>query len=149
MTEKQSTPDTQETKVTTTGNTVKIETPTRKGQRKPKVSVIVAPDEVVHGFVGFLREHAIVGLAVGFVVATQVQALAKQLIASFIDPLFKLFFGQALSERTLTLHFHHRSAQFGWGLFMYMLLDFLFVLAVIYLIIKVFKLDKLDKPKKK
>jgi large-conductance mechanosensitive channel len=101
----------------------------------------------VNGFVNFLRENGITGLAVGFVVGTQVQGLVKQLIASFIDPLSVLLFGKALSSRTFTLHFDHKSADFGWGAFVYMLIDFLFVLIVIYAIIKFFKLDKLDKPK--
>lgn len=140
--------DTHETKVITSGGTVRIHSPVgRPGHKPPKVSIIVAPDEVVHGFVGFLREHAIVGLAVGFVIATQVQALVKQLISSFIDPLFTLFFGESLSKRTFTLHFHGHAANFGWGGFVYYLLDFLFVLAAIYAIIKLFKLDKLDKAK--
>src|SRR5579863_4219878 len=47
----------------------------------------------VGGFVNFLREHAIVGLAVGFVLATQVQSVVKQLINSFIEPLFQLITG--------------------------------------------------------
>lgn len=102
----------------------------------------------VGGFVTFLREHAIVGLAVGFVLATQVQSVVKQLIASFIDPVFQLFFGgQALSKRSVVWHFGGRSAPFGWGAFVYALIDFVFVAIAIYAIIKIFKLDKLDKAK--
>ena len=139
-----------ETKITTTANTVSIKSPAGKGKHKPNISVIVESEEAVQGFFGFLRENAIVALAVGFVVATQVQSLVKQLISSFIDPLFTLFLGEALSKRTLTLHFHTHTASFSWGSFVYNLLDFVFVLAAIYAIIKLFKLDKLDKkPKKK
>jgi large-conductance mechanosensitive channel len=102
----------------------------------------------VGGFVAFLREHAIVGLAVGFAIATQVQSVVKQLIASFIDPLYALLFGgQQLSSHTVTLHWHGRQVAFGWGAFAYDLIDFIFVLAIIYLAIKVFHLDDLDKPK--
>jgi large conductance mechanosensitive channel len=102
----------------------------------------------VSGFTEFLRQNAIIGLAVGFVVGTQVQGVVKQLIASFINPLSALLFGgTALSSRTFTVHFNHQSANFGWGQFVYTLVDFLFVLIVIYIIIKSFKLDKLDKPK--
>jgi large-conductance mechanosensitive channel len=97
--------------------------------------------------VGFIREHAIVGLAVGFVIGTQVQTVVKQLVASFIDPAFELLFGSNLTNATYTWHFHGRYANFGWGAFVYGLLDFLFVLIAIYALIKFFKLDKLDKPK--
>jgi large-conductance mechanosensitive channel len=103
----------------------------------------------VAGFVEFLREHAIVGLAVGFVLATQVQAVVKQLIDSFVNPLFKLLLpgDKALSDRKFTLHFDGRHADFGWGAVAYALLDFLFIAVMIYAIIKIFKLDKLDKQK--
>lgn len=101
----------------------------------------------VLGFVNFLREHAIVGLAVGFVIGTQVQTVVKQFITSFIDPLFKLLLpgDQALSARTFRLYFDGRHADFGWGAAVYVLLDFLFVAVTIYVVIKIFKLDRLDK----
>lgn len=122
-------------------------TPPASYDRQPKPAI---PEiEVVGGFKTFLREHAVVALAIGFVVATQVQALAKQLISSFINPSFKLLFGQKLSNRTFTWHFHGRSADFGWGKFVYGLLDVLFVLVVIYLVVRLFKLEKMENPKKK
>ncbi len=134
----------------TTGTVIRLEEP--KSDRKPKpnvATVMVQEINPVGGFVVFLREHAIVGLAVGFAIATQVQAMVKQLIASFIDPLYGLLFnGPKLSAKTLTLHWHGRAQEFSWGAFVYSLIDFLFVLAVIYLIIKFFNLDKLDKPRK-
>ncbi len=136
------------TKIITSSGTIRIETPAGKNrQKKPRVSVIGATDEVMDGFVTFLRTHAVVALAIGFVIATQVQTLAKELIESFLDPLFSLLFGHALSDRTFTLHFHGRTADFGWGSFVYGLLDFLFVLGTLYLLIKILKLDKLDTPK--
>lgn len=102
----------------------------------------------INGFVSFIRENAVVGLAVGFVIGAQVQSVVKQLIASFVDPSFTLLFGQALSQRSATFHFNGHTADFAWGSFAYVLIDFLFVLLAVYLIIKILKLDKLDKPKK-
>lgn len=101
----------------------------------------------VGGFVNFLREHAIVSLAVGFVLGTQVQAVVKQFISSFIDPLSVLIFpgNTTLSARTFTLHLDGRHASFGWGAVVYALLDFLFIAIIIYAVIKIFQLDKLDK----
>ncbi len=121
--------------------------------RGRSVTVLLDTDDIVKeqvsGFVQFLREHAIVGLAVGFVVGAQSQAVVKQLITSFIDPAFKLFFGGVeLSKRTFTLHLWKNHADFGWGAMAYALINLLFVLAVIYALIKIFKLDKLDAPKK-
>ncbi len=115
--------------------------------RKPSVSIIVNSDyNPVNGFIDFIREHAIVGLAIGFVIGTQVQSLVKQLVASFINPLFQLFLGASLTSRHFTISYNGRSAPFPWGAFVYALLDFLFVVATIYIIVKMLKLDKLDKP---
>lgn len=137
------------TKVVTQSGTIRIETPSGnrgQGRRKHAVVDLVTPDEFIGGFVEFLREHAIVSLAVGFAIGSQAQSLVKTIVASFIDPAFSLLFGGALSSRTFTLHFRHHHGVFGWGAFIYGLLDFLFVLAAIYVIIKLLKLDRLDKP---
>lgn len=138
------------TKVVTGGSTIRFEQPKSGRRKKSKVSVIVGPElHPVGGFVDFLREHSVVSLAIAFVIGLQSQVLVKQLVNSFIDPLFKILFGQALSLRTFTVHWHSRSANFSWGAFAYSLLDFLFVLAAIYAIVKFLNLDKLDKPKEK
>lgn len=135
----------------TTGSIIRLEKPkSKRKQKSPAEIAVVVAQEVnpVNGFVTFLREHAIVGLAVGFAIATQVQTVVKQLITSFIDPLYALLLsGDKLSARTTTIHWHGREQAFGWGAFVYTLIDFIFVLAVIYAVIKLFNLDKLDKPK--
>ncbi len=97
-------------------------------------------------FVAFIRERAVVGLAVGFVVATQVQAVVKQFIVSFVDPLFQLFGGKSLNEQKFTLHLNGHQADFIWGGLVYALLNFIVIVLTIYVVVKVFKLDKLDKP---
>ncbi|MDB5182082.1 MAG: mechanosensitive ion channel protein MscL [Candidatus Saccharibacteria bacterium] len=136
-----------------TTNKVEVKATVKHGKmRGRRVTVLLDADdavkEQVNGFVNFLREHAIVGLAVGFVAGAQAQAVVKQLISSFIDPSFQLFFGGTkLSERTFTLHLWGNSANFGWGGMVYALLNLVFVLAIIYALIKIFNLDKLDKKK--
>lgn len=103
----------------------------------------------MEGFVNFLREHTVVTLAVGFAIATQAQTIIKQLIASFINPLYGLLFSEKLSAKTFTLHFHGRAQSFAWGQFVYVFVDFLFVLGAIYFFVKIFGLDKIEKPKDK
>jgi large conductance mechanosensitive channel len=130
------------------GSTIRFEEP--RSQRQPKNPLIGPPDvHPVSGFLDFLREYSVVSLAIAFVIGLQSQVLVKQLLASFIDPLSELLFGQVLSTRTFTMEFHGRSVDFAWGSFAYSLLDFIFVLGAIYVIVKVLKLDKLNKPKKK
>lgn len=121
----------------------------KSSNRGRNTRVIIVPEvHPVSGFVDFLREHTVVSLAVGFAIATQAQTVIKQLIASFIDPLYGLLFSQRLSDKVVTLHFHGRAQAFAWGAFVYTFIDFLFVLAAIYIIVKSLNLDKLDKPAK-
>jgi large-conductance mechanosensitive channel len=144
-------PEPQVTKVVTDGNTIRITQPAAKPgtPHHKQIIELVTPDEFVGGFIDFLREHAIVGLAIGFAIGAQAQSLVKTLLSSFIDPAFTLLFGEALSKRTFTWHFRSHHADFGWGSFVYGILNFLFVLAAIYVLVKVLKLDRLDKPKDK
>jgi large conductance mechanosensitive channel protein len=138
------------THVVTPGSTIRFEQPrSSRGHQQPKIVITPPAIHPVSGFVDFLREHAVVSLAIAFVIGLQSQTLVKQLVSSFIDPLFKLLFGQTLSQRTFTLEWHGRAVAFTWGAFAYALLDFIFVLGAVYAIVKLLNLDKLDKPKKK
>lgn len=130
--------------VVTSGTNVRLATSKSKKRRKKRAVIVVSTEEVAGGFVDFLRKNAVVALAVGFVIATQVQVLAKQLITSFIDPLFTLLFGSNLSARAFSLSFHDNTVKFTWGSFVYALVNFLFVVLCLYLVIKFFKLDRLD-----
>lgn len=139
-----------QTQTVTAGTTIRLEQPKSGRGKKSNVAIVVQEINPVSGFVGFLRENAVVGLAVGFAIATQAQALIKQLLDSFINPLYALFFeGGKLSAKTTTLQLNGRESSIAWGQFAYTLLNFLFVLAAIYAIIKIFNLDKLSKPKDK
>jgi large-conductance mechanosensitive channel len=137
------------TTVVTTGSTIRFEQPKSGRGRKNPVEVIVQEVNPVSGFVGFLREHAVVGLAVGFIIGQQAQGLVKLLQSTFIDPAFQVVFGEKLTTRTFMITSRGKDVPFHWGEFANGLLNFLFVLAAIYAIIKVFNLDKLDKPKEK
>lgn len=130
------------------GGAIRLEEPNRKRGRKTKKTVVVTEIIPGRGFLNFLREHTVVSLAVGFAIATQAQTVIKQLISSFIDPLYGLLFSQKLSAKAVTLHFHDRAQVFTWGVFVYTFIDFMFVLLAIYIVIKAFSLDKLDIIKK-
>jgi large conductance mechanosensitive channel protein len=125
--------------------TIRVQVP--KGMPKSHISVLVNHElaEPVHGFFQFLRERAIVGLAVGFMIGQQSQALIKQLVDSFITPVLSLVVGSELQAR----EFHIGAQAFTWGKFSYVFINFLFVILAIYVVIKLFKLDRLDKPKDK
>jgi large-conductance mechanosensitive channel len=140
---------TQTTRIVTTGSAIRIEQPKSSRSSKPNVAVIVGSDlNPVNGFVDFLREHAIVGLAVGFAIGTQAQSLVKQLTDSFISPLLSLIIKGNIQTKQSIVHIAGRTSQpFTWGKLIYAFINFLFVMVVIYALIKLFNLDKLDKPK--
>src|SRR4051812_859127 len=108
----------------TTGSVIRMEEPSSKRGQHKSVATVLVPDEFVGGFINFLREYAVVGVAIGFVIGIQAQALMKSLIDSFINPAFSLFFGDKLSQRTFVLHFHGHQGTFSWGAFVYALINF-------------------------
>jgi len=130
---------------------VELKAEVRHGKMKGrKVTVWLDADDVVReqvgGFIDFIREHAIVGVAIGFVVGTQAQSVVKQLIDSFITPGIDLLIGGAsLDKRLFHLSLFHNTQQFYWGKMILVLVNLLVVLATIYIIVKAFSLDKLDK----
>ena len=144
----------EQVKVVTSGSNVRFEAVDGRRSRSSRTKkghlvVELTPElHPVSNFLGFLKEHAVVGLIIGFVLGNQVQNLVKQLIQSFLDPLTKLLFGRALSTRTFALHFHGRTANFGWGAMAYALIIFLFVIIVMYLSIKLLNLEDLEKKEK-
>ncbi len=129
------------------GTTLRFEAPSSKRKPKPSTAAVVVQEiNPVSGFVGFLREYAVITVAIGFAIATQAQVLIKQMSTSFIDPAYALLLnGQALSQKTAVLTWHGREQSFAWGAFVYSLLNFLFMLVVIYIVVKFFALDKLKK----
>ncbi len=136
-------------KTAATSGNIKLDAP--RGRRKP-VSSKVAPvvKKPVTGFLDFLREHAIVGLAIGFIVGAQARELVDQLMKSFIDPFVGVIIGaDALSRKTATVMHGGHETVFTWGAFLYSLINFLAVLAVVYLVIKIFSLDSFDKKEDK
>lgn len=133
------------TKVTTTSHSIRMESPSskRRAPRRPKVNV--APEVIVTGFIEFIKEHGVVSLAVGFVIATQVQAVVKLLVSSFITPTFKFFFKNALENESIVWHVRGTEVVYNWGQFANGFVNLIFVLVALYLIVKIFKLDRLNK----
>lgn len=128
---------------------VKVTQPKGKGKHHRGVAVVLDTDDVLRaqadGFANFLREYAVVGLAIGFIAGQQANTVVKQLVASFIDPPVKILFGQNLSSWVGHFHHHHTTVEVPWGLFVYDLIEFFIVLLVVYLVVKLFRLDKFRK----
>lgn len=143
---------------TTKKATATKKTPAKAATKPAKAAKNVAPEvtssrvrkpQMVVGFVDFLREQSVVGLAIGLVIGTQTKALADQLIASFINPLIGLVLpGRgALDQKVFVLHLNDKSADFAWGSFVAVSLSFITTATVVYVVFKMLKLDKLTKKK--
>lgn len=101
------------------------------------------------GFVNFVREQGVVGLAIGFILGTESRTLVEALNESFINPLIGLLApgDGELSERAFDLTFRGQTETFTYGAFLAVLINFLIIAAVVYLIFRVLRLDKLDRKK--
>ncbi len=97
------------------------------------------------GFVQFIREQGVVGLAVGFILGGAVSKMVSSLVTHIINPLVGLALGKVnLLDKVVSIG----NANVHYGAFLSTLVDFVIIAAVIYFGVKAMKLDKLDVPKK-
>ena len=101
------------------------------------------------GFMNFVREQGVIGLAVGLAIGAAAGDTVKKLVEGFISPVVQFIVGSkaGLESSTWTFEWLGRSAEFKWGAFISSLITLLATAFVIYLIIHFLKLDKLDRKK--
>lgn len=97
------------------------------------------------GFLDFIREQGVVGLAVGFILGGAVSKVVAALVSDIINPILGLALGAA--EGLKTASFAVGDAQILYGDFLAVVIDFLVVALVVYYGVKWIGLDKLDKKK--
>ncbi|AHB40656.1 MAG: large-conductance mechanosensitive channel-like protein [uncultured bacterium] len=97
------------------------------------------------GFLDFVREQGVVGLAVGFILGGAVSKLVASLVGDIISPLLALALKNI--ENLQGAYLQVGSAKIMWGSFLNVLIDFVVIALVVYTGVKVLKLDKLDKKK--
>src|SRR5687768_9800370 len=104
------------------------------------------------GFMDFVRQQGVVGLAVGLAIGTQAGKAVEAIVTGLINPVvgfvlggtnlsdlkWEIVYKSADSDRGLTIY---------WGSVVDGLLKLIAVAAVIYFVVQGFKLDKLDKKK--
>lgn len=97
------------------------------------------------GFIDFIREQGVVGLAVGVVLGSSVGKLVTSLVNDLINPVLGIILSQAgnLKEAYLELG----AVKLMWGSFVSSLIDFVVIALVVYYGVKALGLDKLDKKK--
>lgn len=97
------------------------------------------------GFMNFIREQGVIGLAVGFVIGGAVSKVVTALVTDIINPLVGVVLGSANGLADASAKIGDISIMYGD--FISVTVDFLIIAAVVYLSFKWLKLDKLDKKK--
>lgn len=94
------------------------------------------------GFVDFIREQGVVGLAVGFILGGAVAKVVASLVEDIINPLLGVALGAAgeLQEAVLTIG----AVELRWGSFLGVVIDFLVIALVVYFGVKGLGLDRLE-----
>lgn len=97
------------------------------------------------GFIKFIREQGVVGLAVGFILGGAVSKIVSSVVTDIINPLIGLLLGKLgnLDQAYLQIG----ESKLMWGNFISTLIDFIIIALVVYYGVKLLKLDKLDKKK--
>jgi len=97
------------------------------------------------GFIEFIRERGVVGLAIGFLLGGAISKLISSLLTDLINPLLGLLLRN--TKGLEAAKFKLGGATIMYGHFLSVLLDFVVLSAVVYFFIKGLRLDKLDKKK--
>lgn len=92
---------------------------------------------MISGFITFIREQGVVGLAIGFILGAAVGKVVTSLVTDVVNPLVGLLFqSEGLAEMTVGV--------VKLGSFISALIDFGIIAAVIYFGFKGLGLEKLD-----
>ncbi|MBW7956120.1 MscL family protein [Patescibacteria group bacterium] len=97
------------------------------------------------GFIQFVREQGVVGLAVGFILGGAVSKVVAALVEDIINPILALVLGGA--ENLSSMYLQVGAAKIMWGSFLNVIIDFIVIALVVYFGVKWLGLDKLDKKK--
>lgn len=104
------------------------------------------------GFITFVREQGVVGLAVGLAIGTAAGTMVKQIVEGFINPIVGFLIGGIdLAKVKWVIVGAHPDGNGGltlsWGAILSSLITLIATALVIYWLVHIAKLDKLDKKK--
>ncbi len=97
------------------------------------------------GFIAFIREQGVMGLAVGFILGGAISKLVTSLVNDIINPIVGIFLGRA--GQLTKMYLQVGPAKILWGNFLNSTVDFAIIALVVYFGVKGLGLDKLDKKK--
>jgi large conductance mechanosensitive channel len=104
----------------------------------------------LHGFIDFIREQGVIGLAIGFVIGAAAATVVKSLVDNVFMPPIGAVLGSGNGIKSLTLSlgtYHGQEALLRYGQFLNDLINFIIVALVIYALVHLLRLDRADKKK--
>jgi large conductance mechanosensitive channel len=118
----------------------------------PPVTVPALLRGPLQGFVDFVREQGVIGLAVGLVLGVAAKSVVDSLVQNIFNPVIGVMTGGVdLSHRFICIKRVGEAcaSKVGYGQVISDLTSFMIVAGVVYFVIKGLRLDKIDKPKEK
>ena len=97
------------------------------------------------GFLNFIREQGVVGLAVGFILGGAVSKLVTAIVTDIINPVISALLGSIDGFKATTINIG--SAKILYGDLLSVFIDFIIIASVVYFGVRGIGLDKLDKKK--
>ncbi len=97
------------------------------------------------GFLNFIREQGVVGLAVGFILGGAVSKLVSAIVTDIINPLLSFALGSTSGLKTA--YWQLGESKILWGDLISVFIDFVIIALVVYFGVKMIGLDRLDKKK--
>lgn len=95
------------------------------------------------GFINFIRQQGVVGLAVGFILGGAVSKVVSALVTDIINPIIGIALGAAEGLKTASISVG--STHILYGDLISVLIDFIIVALVVYYGVKILGIDKWDK----
>lgn len=93
------------------------------------------------GFMQFIREQGVVGLATGFILGGAVSKLVSALVTDIVNPILGAVLGSTEGIKAMKM------GPILLGDFVAVMIDFVIIAAVVYFVVKGLGLDKMDAKK--
>lgn len=109
--------------------------------------VVLTVNRQASGFVDFIRNQGIVGLAIGIAIGSVATGAVKTIVEGFVSPIVQLLIGthDHLESQVWHVQIWSRTADFKWGSALSSLITLVATVFVIYLIVHFARLDRLKK----
>lgn len=119
-----------------------------QGKEKEVEKMVKKP---LAGFMEFIREQGVVGLAVGLTMGTAVTILVNSIVNNIVNPIIGALLpgSTSLSNKFFCLDTVNGvcTNKLSWGVVLSSFISFITIAAIIYFVVKGLGLDRLDKKK--